>query len=84
MSGIPAAALDDMLFAMDVLSEERGPSIRELTEACDLSSTSVALYRLRVLARQGLVEQLGADAARGWRLTAAGHAYVDALRLTEA
>lgn len=69
---------DDALLAFAALVEERGPTIREFQDALELSSTSVASYRMAALEDCGLIEQYAPERAHGWRLTRAGR-----LRLEE-
>ena len=47
------------------------PTLREIVEGCGLSSASVALYNLRVLARNGYVTRIP-NTARGIVLTGQG------------
>ena len=47
------------------------PTIREITEGCDLSSTSVATYQLDILEHRGLIIRYRGK-ARGIRLTSEG------------
>ncbi len=72
MSNISRA---ETLIAFEALTEERGPSARELQKVLRLSSPSVAHYRIRMLINEGLVEHIGAPGdSRGYRLTALGRA----------
>jgi SOS-response transcriptional repressor LexA len=47
------------------------PALREIGEACDISSTSVVAYHLRLLARDGAIDLTGDGASRALRLRGA-------------
>lgn len=42
------------------------PTVREIRDRCDLSSTSLARNRLEILERVGRIYRLNEDASRGW------------------
>jgi DNA-binding IclR family transcriptional regulator len=72
--------LDEALVAFMSLLEERGPTVRELQEALELSSTSMALRRLQVMVHEGLIESDPWGSSRGYRPTAAGRARFETLK----
>ena len=53
------------------------PSVREIQTACDISSTSVVDYNLRILEREGMVRR-STDISRGLELVGAYEAHADA------
>jgi len=53
------------------------PSVREIQTACDISSTSVVDYNLRILEREGMVRR-SPDISRGLELVGAYGAHADA------
>ncbi len=58
----------DVLAFVVGFREEHGisPTTREIRDGCGLSSSSVADYSLRVLAREGLMVRASRGIARGW------------------
>lgn len=75
--------LDRALAAFADLEQPRGPTVRELQHALDISSTSVVKYQLQRLQRLGHIELIPptefTSASRGYRLTPAGRLRVEAL-----
>jgi DNA-binding MarR family transcriptional regulator len=72
---------DTFLLAFDDLTEERGPTLRQLERLLNMSSPSLVVYRLEGLEEKGLAQRIGKlGAARGWRLTPAGKEVVARLR----
>lgn len=76
---------DEMLPSLRVFAEltiERGPTMREFLEALNLSSSSVAAYRMMLLERAGWIERIPAQRTgspfRGYRLTTAGREAAEA------
>ena len=63
MTTVPEQYLHTMRALRELTVRDRGrpPSLRELCADADISSTSVANYRLRWLYNKGLVESLAPD-----------------------
>lgn len=77
--------LSQVILAFSDLSEERGPTVRELMSGASISSSATAQYYIYRMWEEGLIEPLGLKsthlyASRGYRLTSQGKAMVRALR----
>lgn len=67
--------LCEALRVFAALTVERGPTLREFQHELNLSSTSVTAYRIALLRKRGLIEQVVAEnRSRRYRVTARGRA----------
>lgn len=51
-----------------ITRDDRSPTLREIQEACNISSSSVASYNLDILAKRGLLLQGAYGESRGYKL----------------
>lgn len=73
------AKTDDALVMFAALSEERGPTVRELAAHLGVASTPAA-YRIEALASEGLIELCALGNTRGWKVSYAGYKRIEKLR----
>jgi predicted transcriptional regulator len=68
--------IDNVVRAFAELTEERGPSMRELADRAGFPSTNTAKNYIERMRVAGFVEPISLRAARGYRLTDKGREVV--------